>query len=291
MSKSAKKRPMASAPAAVPTTKSSRHSAGDPEPKRADRGSKQSRVVALLQSPTGATTTVGGIPFTRGPLAHLLRNRFYIGEVPFKGEVLHGEQPPILDRDLFDAVQAKLSEQTTNHRTTRMNSEALLTGRIFDDRGNRMSPSHVRKGGLKYRYYLSSALFHGAAERAGSVRRVPAADIEALVIRSVREHLKPSQEIDDRSLVHTHVARVEVQPEQLVIQLAEAQGSDRQKAASNAALQVSWQKTISRRRRAILCLMECRRNTPGRYVRKIAPPWSHRSPAPAANDPDRRNPC
>src|SRR5215510_12384761 len=133
----------------------------------------------------------------------LLRNRFYIGEVPFKGEVLHGEQPRILDRDLFDAVQAKLSEQTTNHRTTRMNSQALLTGRIFDDRGNRMSPSHVRKGGRKYRYYLSCVLFNGAAERAGSVRRVPATDIEALVIRSVREHLKPSQEIDDRSLVHT----------------------------------------------------------------------------------------
>src|SRR6476620_6487728 len=55
MSKSAKKRPMASAPATVPTTKSSRHSACDPEPKRADRGSKQSRVIALLQSPTGAT--------------------------------------------------------------------------------------------------------------------------------------------------------------------------------------------------------------------------------------------
>jgi Protein of unknown function (DUF3489) len=53
MSKPAKKRPTASAPAAVPTTKSSRHS--DPEPKRADRGSKQSRVIALLQSPTGAT--------------------------------------------------------------------------------------------------------------------------------------------------------------------------------------------------------------------------------------------
>src|SRR5580693_4993734 len=115
-----------------------------------------------------------------------------------------------------------------------------------------MSPSHVRKGGRKYRYYLSCVLFHGAAERAGSVRRVPAADIEALVIRSVREHLKPPQEIDDRGLVNTHVARVEVQPEQLVIQLAETQRSDRQKVRSNAALQVSWQKTISRRRRAIL---------------------------------------
>ena len=55
MSKSAKKRPTASAPATVPTTKSSRHSAGDPEPKRADHGSKQSRVIALLQSSTGAT--------------------------------------------------------------------------------------------------------------------------------------------------------------------------------------------------------------------------------------------
>ena len=92
----------------------------------------------------------------------------------------------------------------------------------------------------------------GTSARAGSVRRVPAADIEALVIRSVREHLKPSQEIDDRSLVNTHVAQVEVQPEQLVIQLAETQRSDRQKAGSNVALQVSWQKTISRRRRAIL---------------------------------------
>ena len=57
--------------------------------------------------------TVGGIPFTRGPLAYLLRNRFYIGEVVFRGEVFPGEQPAILDRDLFDAVQAKLSEQFT----------------------------------------------------------------------------------------------------------------------------------------------------------------------------------
>jgi len=55
--------------------------------------------------------TVGGIAFMRGPLAYLLRNRFYIGEVVFKGETLAGEQPAIVDRDLFDAVQAKLNEQ------------------------------------------------------------------------------------------------------------------------------------------------------------------------------------
>jgi site-specific DNA recombinase len=157
---------------------------------------------------------VGGIPFTRGPLAYLLRNRFYIGEVTFKGEVLKGEQKPIVDNDLFEAVQTKLTEQTNNHKATRTNSEALLTGRIFDDRGNRMTPSHARKGGMK-RYYLSSALLHGTANRAGSVSRVPAAEIEALVISTLREHPKPLPPIDDRSLVKDFVARVEIQQQRL----------------------------------------------------------------------------
>ena len=137
---------------------------------------KQGIVTKVRTLKTGAT--VGGIPFTRGPLAHLLRNRFYIGEVAFKGEILTGEQPAIVDRRLFDAVQAKLTEQVNNHKTARMRSEALLAGRIFDDRGNRMTPSHVRKRGIKYRYYLSSALLQGQPERAGGVRRVPAAEIE-----------------------------------------------------------------------------------------------------------------
>jgi site-specific DNA recombinase len=64
---------------------------------------------------------VGGIPFTRGSLAQLLRNRFYIGEVVFKGEVLKGGQPAILDRALFDAVQARLNQQVTNHKAKRLN--------------------------------------------------------------------------------------------------------------------------------------------------------------------------
>ena len=81
--------------------------------------------------------TVGGVPFTRGPLAHLLHNRFYLGEVAFKGDVLKGEQLAILERHLFDAVQAKLNEQRDNHTATRHKSGALLIGRLFDDRGNR----------------------------------------------------------------------------------------------------------------------------------------------------------
>jgi site-specific DNA recombinase len=208
---------------------------------------KQGIVTKVRILKSGAT--VGGIPFTRGPLAHLLRNRFYIGEVMFKGEVLAGEQPAIVDRDLFDAVQAKLSEQANNHKTTGMKSEALLAGRIFDDRGNRMTPSHVRKGGIKYRYYLSSALLQGQRERAGAVSRIPAVEIEGLVVRSVRDHLNQSEEIEDAVLINTHVARVEVQSDRLVIELTN-NGSKRSR--SRNILKVPWHKTPLRRRREIL---------------------------------------
>jgi site-specific DNA recombinase len=193
--------------------------------------------------------TVGGIPFTRGPIAHLLRNRFYIGDVVFKGEVLRGEQPAILDRDLFDAVQAKLDEQMNTHRVSRTKSKALLVGRIFDDRGNRMTPSHARKGGVKYRYYISSALLQGQAELAGTVSRIPAAEIEALIVRSIREHLNQPAEIEDQVLVNTHVARIEVRSDRLAIELANAKGPAGPKGLrSRNVLKVLRHKTPSKRR-------------------------------------------
>ena len=161
---------------------------------------RQRRIVTKLRTlKTGRT--VGGIPFTRGPLAYLLRNRFYIGEVVFRGEVFPGEQPAILDRDLFDAVQAKLDVQRNNHTAARAKSESALIGRIYDDRGNRMSPSHVGKQGIRYRYYVSSPLLQGQPGNAGSVRRVPAAEIEALVGQAVREHLKDWRHLTDTSSV------------------------------------------------------------------------------------------
>ena len=170
--------------------------------------------------------TVGGIPFTRGPLGYMLRNRFYVGEVAFKGEILKGEQPAIVDRALFDAVQAKLDEQNNSHKTTRMKSEAILAGRIFDDCGNRMSPSHACKRGIKYRYYLSSALLDGRPTKAGSTRRVPAVEIETLVVKAVREHLKLEEtNADGVGIVRAHVVRVEVQTDHLVVQLASTQKS------------------------------------------------------------------
>ncbi|MGZ8396876.1 MAG: recombinase family protein [Rhodoplanes sp.] len=209
--------------------------------------------------------TVGGIPFTRGPLAYLLRNRFYIGEVVFRGEVFPGEQPAILDRDLFNAVQVKLSEQLNNHTAARAKSESPLIGRIHDDRGNRMSPSHARKDGIRYRYYVSSPLLQGHAGHAGSVRRAPAAEVEALVGQAVREHLKDSA-LPDGDLILAHVVRVDVQAEHLMIELRAAERepssggengtqSDRhsdQLEADRIVLRVPWKKPPSKRRREII---------------------------------------
>jgi Protein of unknown function (DUF3489) len=71
MSKSWKKRPAASAPAAVPTAKSSRHNAGDAAPNKAHAGSKQSRIIAMLRSPTG--TTIEAMKKATGWQSHSVR--------------------------------------------------------------------------------------------------------------------------------------------------------------------------------------------------------------------------
>ena len=170
----------------------------------------------------------------------------------FRGEILKGEQPAILDRDLFDAVQAKLDRQAQSQTSRQSSSEALLMGRIFDDAGNRMTPTHARKRGVKYRYYLSSALLNGEAERTGAVLRLPAAALEAVVIRSVRQHLKSPAAMNDRSLIETHIARVEVDPQRLIIRLAQGEQAANEPAGPLNTLSVPWQKTAATRRREIL---------------------------------------
>ena len=150
-------------------------------------------------------------------------------------DILQGEQPVIVDCRLFDAVQAKLDRQVNSFKVTRQMSGALLAGRLYDNRGNRMSPSHTVKRGIKYRYYLSSALLQGQAKRAGSVPRAPAAEIETVVLKAVREHLKLADRIDDRNLVNTRIVRVIVEPERLVIILAPHQKSGRRQTKSRTS--------------------------------------------------------
>jgi site-specific DNA recombinase len=144
--------------------------------------------------------TRGGIPFGRGTLTHLLRNRFFIGEVEYKGEILPGEQQAIMDRSLFDTVQQKLSAHKSHKTLTRQKSDHLLKDLLFDDAGHRMIATHATKASVRYRYYVSQPSLHGEARtaRLGSVSRVPATEIEHAIVSGIRQHLSKQMPLSDQ---------------------------------------------------------------------------------------------
>jgi site-specific DNA recombinase len=209
---------------------------------------------------TGATR--GGVLFGRGSLFYLLRNRFYIGEVRYKDEILPGEQPAIMDRALFDAVQQKLTDQWTTRSTTRNAGDHLLTGLLFDDAGHRMIPTHATKAGVRYRYYVSLPHLHGESKTAsvGSVSRIPATEVEDVIVKSLHEYLIAQKEqpsssgtrVVDRKVVHDSIARIDVHEDHLAIRLKWANDEETSDSTDDQRLSIPWQKPPSRRSRQIL---------------------------------------
>ena len=200
--------------------------------------------------------TIGGIAFTRGPLAALLSNPFYVGDVRFKGEIFQGEQPVILDRAVFDAVQAKLADQRTNHTAARHASQALLTGLIYDERGNRMTPVYAVKNDVRYRYYMSSNLNQGDRQNAAKLNRVPAIEVETLVVAAVRTHLGHGK-IDhvqaDADMLREHISRLTVTPTQLLVTLRAAPDIDAcGETTDPTSIVIPWTKRPSKMPREIL---------------------------------------
>jgi len=128
----------------------------------------------------GSGKATGGGLINRGHLYKILSNPIYIGRLTHKGQVHEGLHDPIVDRGTWDRVQALLAENA-KRTAGRQDSGALLAGKLFDDRGNRMSPSHAAKKGRRWRYYVSQAVLRGRKQEAGSVARVPAMEIERRV--------------------------------------------------------------------------------------------------------------
>jgi site-specific DNA recombinase len=209
---------------------------------------------------TGATR--GGIPFGRGALYYLLGNHFYIGEVKYKNAILPGEQPPIMDRALFEAVRQKSFAQWSHRTIVRNKSDHLLTGLLFDDAGHRMVPTHATKAGVRYRYYVSTPFLHGEAKiaSAGSVFRVPAADIEDVVVKFLKEYLTAKQEKSTISAVHLGdrgdlaqlIAGIVVQEDRLIVRLRSDTADEAPDCADDRSLTIPWQKPPSKRSRQIL---------------------------------------
>ena len=123
----------------------------------------------------------GGIPFARGSLYYLLRNRTYLGEIIHKGGSYPGEHQSIVPRDLWDAVQDKLAMNAKAQKLQkRARHTSLLAGLLHDGFGRRMSPSHASKQGRRYRYYITHE--QQRVDRSKAAWRVPAHDIEQVVL-------------------------------------------------------------------------------------------------------------
>ena len=212
------------------------------------------------QLSTGATR--GGVPFGRGTLYYLLSNRFYIGEVRYKNEILPGEQLPIMDRALFEAVREKSLAQWSHRTVVRNKSDHLLTGLLFDDAGHRMIPTHATKAGIRYRYYASTPLLNGEAKTApaGSVTRVPAADVEDTVLKSLEAHFSAQQDsstskdmqLRDPEVLGQLVAAIVVHSDRLIVRLKSDQTNDDPDLSDDPLLTIPWQKPPSKRSRRIL---------------------------------------
>ena len=134
----------------------------------------------------GTGKTIGGGLISRGHLYKILSNPIYLGRLTHKGQRHDGLHDPIIDQETWDQVQLLLAEHAQRKAGNCQNSGALLAGKLFDDRGNRMSPSHAAKDGRRWRYYVSQAILQRRKHEAGSVARMPALEIEARVAEATR---------------------------------------------------------------------------------------------------------
>jgi site-specific DNA recombinase len=135
-------------------------------------------------------TPCGGQKLSRGALYLMLQNRIYRGEITHKGNAHPGEHPAIVDQALWDQVQAVLAENRVDREIgSYAKQPSLLAGLAFDETGERLTPSHAVKRGTRYRYYVSRSLIVGAAKDHSMGRRIPAGNLESLVINRLRAFL------------------------------------------------------------------------------------------------------
>jgi site-specific DNA recombinase len=143
--------------------------------------------------------------FSRGALYTLLRNPIYVGEIRHKGARYPGQHQPIVERSVWDKAQELLLAHTVRvgGRPSGATSSPLI-GKLFDDQGERLTPSHAVKGNRRYRYYVSSSLMKGAACKSGQGWRVPALEIErnlaAAVARILDEQTAIVADVDRAGL-------------------------------------------------------------------------------------------
>ena len=133
----------------------------------------------------------GGRPLSRGGLYKLLNNPLYLGKIRHKEAIYEGNHIGIIDEATWHAIQAMLENNRLAAKNgIRADHPSLLAGILYDDKNNSMSPSHAVKNGKRYRYYVSQAIIQDSKEKAGSLARLPAGELEKVVISKAQSFLK-----------------------------------------------------------------------------------------------------
>jgi site-specific DNA recombinase len=124
-----------------------------------------------------------------------------------------------------------------------------------------MIPTHATKAGIRYRYYVSLPHLKGESKTVsvGSVSRIPATDIEDIIVKSVNEHLvarhgqpaSSSAHADDRGVIAEQVVRIDVHKNRLIVRF-KSPGADEEESTDGQLLSIPWQKPPSRKSRQIL---------------------------------------
>jgi len=147
---------------------------------------------------TASGRVSGGVPFSRGQLYRILSHPVYRGMIVHADQVYPGQHPPIIDQETWEGVQAVLADNRQGHHKARAHpSQSLLVGKLFDVEGNRLIPSHSRKQSKQYRYYVSEPLVTGTRDKTPDGVRLPAGELEAVVIQALLGWLADEQAILD----------------------------------------------------------------------------------------------
>ncbi|MDJ0994956.1 MAG: recombinase family protein [Dinoroseobacter sp.] len=138
----------------------------------------------------GAGRISGGLPFDRGHIHHILSNPIYAGRIRHKGQIYEGQHPAIIDPGVWEQVQKRLEDAAAKDRgTKRKTAPSLLAGKLFDETGDRLTPSHSRKNGKRLRYYISHRLVKDRSRKYPDAWRLPAEELETLIADLIRKSL------------------------------------------------------------------------------------------------------
>lgn len=140
----------------------------------------------------------GDNAFSRGALYTMLQNRVYLGVITHKGSPYPGQHPAIIDQALWNRVQLQLKDNVQGERRRpRATGTSLLSGLLYDEAGNLFTPSHATKKGRRYRYYVSRSLIKGRTKDSTGPVRLPAEEIEELVLSQLSSLLQSAPRILD----------------------------------------------------------------------------------------------